>query len=69
MNPTEMNRNIEKLISIVGRNGGTIGAIRFFDEAMAELDCVQDDVRIILREAMDERRLDIDRAWQVIIPN
>jgi len=68
MNPNEVNRRIEKLVSIVWRNGGAVGAVGFFSEAMKEFDCREDDVRIILRQAMDEKKLDINRAWQVIIP-
>ena len=68
MNPNEVNRRIEKLVSIVWRNDGAVGAVGFFNEAMKEFDCREDDVRIILRQAMDEKKLDINRAWQVIIP-
>lgn len=63
-----MNQQVEKLVSIVWKNNGAIGAVAFFTEAMEALDYDENDVLTVLRVATQNSRLDINSAWQIVIP-
>lgn len=63
-----MNQQVEKLVSIVWRNNGAIGAVVFFTEAMEALDYDESDVLTVLRVAIQNGKLNINNAWQIVTP-
>jgi hypothetical protein len=69
MNPQEMNRQVENLVSIVWRAEDSRMTIpRFFLAAMESIDGLEDDVSPILKEACARGRLEITRSWYIAIP-